>query len=150
MEPRVAFLADLTVALAAAALGGFIASRLRLNPILGYLAAGVAIGPFTPGYVAGAETLDSLATLGLIFLLFSLGLGFSLHEIRTLGAIPLAGNGVVMMLTSAIAAGGARLIGSSHPITMALTTAVSSTAVGAALLREWNVENAAPGRFALA
>jgi CPA2 family monovalent cation:H+ antiporter-2 len=150
MEPRVEFLADLTVALAAAALGGFIASRLRLNPILGYLAAGVAIGPFTPGYVAGAATLDTLATLGLIFLLFSLGLGFSFREIRMLGALPLAGNVVVMAVIAVVAAFGARLIGAVHPITMALTTAVSSTAVGAALLREWDVEDRAPGRFAIA
>lgn len=150
MEPRVDFLADLTVALAVAAIGGLVATRLRLNPILGYLAAGVLIGPFTPGYVARAETLDTLATLGLIFLLFSLGLGFSFEEIRTLGTRALVGNGVVMAFVSAVAAFGARLAGSAHPITMALTTTVSSTAVGAALLRDWGVEEARPGRYALA
>ncbi|MDB5026762.1 MAG: sodium/hydrogen exchanger, partial [Candidatus Eremiobacteraeota bacterium] len=150
MEPRVDFLADLTVALAAAAIGGLIASRLRLNPILGYLAAGVLIGPFTPGYVARAETLSTLATLGLIFLLFSLGLGFSFAEIRTLGARALLGNGAAMAIVTAVAAIGAKVVGSAHPITMALTTTVSSTAVGAALLREWDVEDRLPGRYALA
>jgi monovalent cation:H+ antiporter-2, CPA2 family len=150
MEPRVDFLADLTVALAAAAIGGLIATRLRLNPILGYLAAGILIGPFTPGYVARADTLSTLATLGLIFLLFSLGLGFSFAEIRTLGARALIGNGAAMALFTGVAALGARLAGAAHPLTMALTTTVSSTAVGAALLREWDVEARPPGRYALA
>ena len=150
MEPRVDFLADLTVALAAAAIGGLIAGRLRLNPILGYLAAGILIGPFTPGYVARAETLSTLATLGLIFLLFSLGLGFSFAEIRSLGTRALLGNGLVMVVITAVAGIGARLVGSAHPLTMALTTTVSSTAVGAALLREWDVEERLPGRYVLA
>lgn len=150
MGPSVEFLADLTVALAAAAIGGLIAGRLRLNPILGYLAAGILIGPFTPGYVARADTLSTLATLGLIFLLFSLGLGFSFHEIRTLGTRALLGNGAVMVLLTGVAALGARLVGAVHPLTMALTTTVSSTAVGAALLREWDVEDRPPGRYALA
>jgi CPA2 family monovalent cation:H+ antiporter-2 len=150
MAPQTDFLADLTVALLAAAIGGLLAGRLRLNPILGYLAAGILIGPFTPGYVARAETLSTLATLGLIFLLFSLGLGFSFHEIRTLGPRALLGNGAVMVLLTAVAALGARLAGAVHPLTMALTTTVSSTAVGAALLREWDVEERPPGRYALA
>ncbi|HEY0613198.1 MAG TPA: cation:proton antiporter, partial [Candidatus Elarobacter sp.] len=150
MEPRVDFLADLTVALAAAAVAGLVAGRLRLNPILGYLAAGILIGPFTPGYVARADTLSTLATLGLIFLLFSLGLGFSFTEIRTLGARALLGNAAVMALLTAVAAAGARAAGAVHPLTMALTTTVSSTAVGAALLREWDVELRPPGRYALA
>ncbi len=148
--PQVAFLADLTVALAAAAIGGGLAARLRLNPILGYLAAGIAIGPFTPGYVAHGDVLETLATLGLIFLLFSLGLGFSFPELRSLGVLPLLGNVVVMMLLGALAAGGAHLAGYPHPLTIALVTVVSSTAVGAALLRGWDAEGSRIGRFTLA
>lgn len=150
MEIRVDFLADLTVALAIAALGGLVATWLRLKPILGYLAAGILIGPFTPGYVARAETLGTLATLGLIFLLFSLGLGFSFEEIRTLGTRALIGNGAVMTFVTLVAALGAKLAGAGHPITAALTTTVSSTAVGAALLRDWGVEQERPGHYALA
>ena len=150
MSNQLAFLADLTVALAAAVTGGAIASRFRVNPIIGYLFAGIIIGPFTPGYVAHGDTLDTLATIGLIFLLFSLGLGFSFREIRTLGNVALVGNAVVMVAVAAVAALGATLFRLPHPFTLGLITAVSSTAVGAALLRAWNLENARAGRFALA
>lgn len=150
MGSELAFLADLTVALVAAVAGGAIASRLKINPIIGYLLAGVVIGPFTPGYVAHSDTLNTLATIGLIFLLFSLGLGFSLHEIKTLGTVALAGNIVVMVLLAGIASFGAVLTHLAHPITIGMIAAVSSTAVGAALLRTWNVENTLAGRFALA
>lgn len=147
---ELAFLADLTVALAAAVIGGAIASRVKLNPIIGYLLAGVVIGPFTPGYVAHSDTLNTLATIGLIFLLFSLGLGFSFHEIKALGNIALIGNIIVMVVIAAIATGGVALTHFPHPVTIGMITAVSSTAVGAALLRAWNVENTLAGRFALA
>lgn len=150
MASQIAFLTDLTVALAAAALCGGLAARLRVNPILGYLAAGIAIGPFTPGYVARSETLDTLAIIGLIFLLFSLGLGFSLDEIRAVGARGLAGNGVAMAVIAGVAAGGAVLLHLAHPLTLALTVAVSSTAVGAAMLRTLEVEALRSGRYALA
>jgi CPA2 family monovalent cation:H+ antiporter-2 len=146
----VTFLADLTVAIAAAAVAGIVAARLRLNPILGYLAAGVVIGPFTPGYVARGETLNTLATLGLIFLLFSLGLGFSFDEVRRLGVKALLGNGLATAFVAGSAALGGYLIGLAHPITIALAMAVSSTAVGAALLKTWDVEGERVGRFALA
>lgn len=150
MGPRVEFLADLTVALAAATLGGMLAARLRLHPILGYLAAGIAIGPFTPGYVARPETLETLATLGLIFLLFSLGLGFSFSEVRALGARAVAGNVVAMALSALAGAAAARLLGFPHPLTIALAVAVSSTAVGAALLKRWALDEERAGRYAFA
>lgn len=150
MTPELAFLTDLTVALAAAALGGAIAARLHLHPILGYLAAGIAIGPFTPGFVAHSATLDALATLGLIFLLFSLGLDFSLREIRAVGARGLTGNAIVMIALGALAAGGAAVMHLAHPVTVALTLVVSSTAVGAALLRTLNLEALRAGRYAVA
>lgn len=144
------FLADFTAALVFAWAGGALAARLRVNPILGYVAAGIAIGPFTPGYVARGETIDGLATVGLIFLLFSLGLGFSFEEIRRLGGTSLVGNGVVMTVIVGAAALVTHALGFPHPLTIGLTTAVSSTAVGVALLRAWGVEERTPGRFAVA
>lgn len=149
MTASVAFLADLTVALAAAMVLGALASRLRLNPILGYLAAGILIGPSTPGYVARADTLETLATLGLIFLLFSIGLGFSFHEIQELGVRGIAGNLLATAAVGAVAGLGAAALHLPHPFTLGLVATVSSTAVGAALLRTWDIERAPSGRFAV-
>ena len=59
MYDKFDFLADLTVALVAAGLAGAAASRLRLNPVVGYLIAGSVIGPFSPGYIARSGTIEA-------------------------------------------------------------------------------------------
>jgi CPA2 family monovalent cation:H+ antiporter-2 len=144
-----ALLRDLTAAVAAAWIGGAVATRLRLNPMLGYLAAGTLIGPFTPGYQADPSLIQGMATLGLIFLLFSLGLEFSVEELRHLGVRAMSGNVFAMCLSCAVAWCISRLLGFVHPITAAITTAVSSTAVGAALLRDWREEHTRVGTFTI-
>jgi len=149
MDVSVRFLADLTIALTAATLLGALAARIRLNPIVGYLAAGIAIGRFTPGYVANTETVATLAQLGLIFLLFSLGLGFSFAEIAELGIAAIGGNAIATAAGAAVAGVTIALLAWPHPVTAAIATAVSSTAVGVALLRGWNVERELPGRFTI-
>jgi monovalent cation:H+ antiporter-2, CPA2 family len=150
MGPQVQFLADLTVALVAAGAGAFIASRLRLSPILGYLAAGIAIGPFTPGYVASGGTIESLAELGLIFLLFSLGLGFSIGELRAIRTAAIAGNIVVMAIIGAAFAGLAVAAHLPHPVLLGIIVSLSSTAVGAAFLGQWGLADRRFGQLVLA
>ena len=76
-QNTVTFLTDLTVALVAATVFGALARAGKITPALGYVLAGVVIGPFTPGYHTSAVSLGGLSELGLILLLFSLGLGFS-------------------------------------------------------------------------
>ena len=58
---------------------GAIAQRLRIPPLVGYLLAGVAVGPFTPGFVADQALATELAELGVILLMFGVGLHFSLN-----------------------------------------------------------------------
>jgi CPA2 family monovalent cation:H+ antiporter-2 len=123
---------------------------LRINPVVGYLLAGVAIGPFTPGYVARSGTIEALAELGLIFLLFSLGLGFSPRELGAVGAVAFAGNVALMGLFGLVAWAIAAFAHLQHPITLASTVVLSSTAIGAALLRQWRLERAPAGHFAIA
>jgi CPA2 family monovalent cation:H+ antiporter-2 len=80
----------------AAALGvafvlGLLATRLRLPPIVGYLAAGVVVGPFTPSYVADVGLAPQLAEVGVILLMFGVGLHFSLDDLaRVRRVIPAA------------------------------------------------------------
>src|SRR5687767_8551320 len=85
------FLVTLATALIAAAIGSAIAVRLGQSPILGYVAAGVLIGPYTAGPVADPETVGELADLGLIFLLFAVGLELSLRDLLRVGRIAIIG-----------------------------------------------------------
>ena len=69
-------LITLAGALAVALVLGFLAHRLKLSPIVGYLLAGVAVGPFTPGFVAHQAVAEQFAEIGVILLLFGIGLRF--------------------------------------------------------------------------
>ena len=70
MHDETTLLATLAVSLALAFVGGFLALRLRLPPLVGYLLAGVAVGPFTPGFVADAHLAPELAAVGVILLMW--------------------------------------------------------------------------------
>ncbi len=95
-------LVQMTVALGAAFCGGVIARRFRLPPIVGYLLAGVAIGPFTPGFIGDIETISQLADLGVIFLLFGVGLHFSLRDLWVVRKVAIPGAIGQMALASAM------------------------------------------------
>lgn len=72
---------NLTIAITIALIGGLIAHRLKQSPIVGYLVTGMMIGPFTPGFVGNQEQIAVLAEIGVIFLMFALGIEFSLKEL---------------------------------------------------------------------
>jgi monovalent cation:H+ antiporter-2, CPA2 family len=84
-------LTNIAVALVTAFAGGLIARRLGLPTIVGYLLAGMAIGPFTPGFVGDVENISQLAELGVIFLMFGVGLHFSLRDLWTVRAVAIPG-----------------------------------------------------------
>lgn len=81
MTPELQLIFNITIALGIALAGGLLANALRQSPILGYLMAGVLIGPFTPGFVGDREQIAALAEVGVIFLMFALGVAFSLKEL---------------------------------------------------------------------
>src|SRR5262245_63984955 len=70
---------------------GTLAHRLRVSPLVGYLLAGVIIGPFTPGYVADQNIAHELAEIGIILLMFGVGLHFSLKDLLSVRAIAIPG-----------------------------------------------------------
>lgn len=74
-------LTDIAVALSAAFAGGLLARRAGLPTLVGYMLAGIAIGPFTPGFVGDVDTIGQLAELGIIFLMFGVGIHFSLSDL---------------------------------------------------------------------
>ncbi|HEU4600714.1 MAG TPA: cation:proton antiporter [Steroidobacteraceae bacterium] len=96
---------NVAIALAIAVAGGFAASWLRQSPILGYLLAGVLIGPFTPGFVGNRDQIAALADVGVIFLMFGLGVAFSLKDLARVRAI--ATFGTLTQVTLTIAGGWA-------------------------------------------
>jgi CPA2 family monovalent cation:H+ antiporter-2 len=70
---------------------GLVAQRLRLQPLIGYLIAGIAIGPFTPGFIADQSVANQLAEIGIILLMFGVGLHFSLEDLLSVRAIAIPG-----------------------------------------------------------
>src|SRR6202521_1504384 len=84
-------IATLVAAFGLALLFGVLANRLRLSPLVGYLVAGVLIGPFTPGFVADQGLAAQLAEIGVILLMFGVGLHFSLKDLMSIRAIVIPG-----------------------------------------------------------
>lgn len=103
---------DLTLVVAAAMLGGLAAHRLGQPLIVGYIVAGVVIGPFTGGFtLRHVEGIEQLAELGVALLLFSLGLEVSFRELTPVRTIALAGASIQMVLTIVLAAALANALG---------------------------------------
>lgn len=90
---------NLTIALAAAFAAGLVASWLRLSPIVGYIAAGIVVGPFTPGFVADRALIAALADIGVVLLMFALGVAFSLRDLARVGTLAIGGTLVQVALT---------------------------------------------------
>lgn len=81
---------------------GFAAQRLKLSPIVGYLAAGLVIGPYTPGFVGDAEIAQQLSEIGVILLMFGVGLHFSLKDLLSVKKVAIPGAVVQMTLATAL------------------------------------------------
>lgn len=87
----VSLITSIAIALGLAAMGGFLARLARLSPVVGYLAAGLLISPATPGYTADPAAMQQLANLGVIFLMFGVGLHFNLRDLLAVRAIAIPG-----------------------------------------------------------
>lgn len=95
-------IATIVAGLGLAFLFGLIAQRLRLPLLAGYLMAGVVIGPFTPGFVADQDLASELAELGVILLMFGVGLHFSLRDLLSVKAIAIPGAVVQIVATTVV------------------------------------------------
>jgi CPA2 family monovalent cation:H+ antiporter-2 len=80
MSHELQLILNMTIAITIALAGGLVAHWLRQSPIVGYLVAGMLIGPFTPSFVGEREQIAVLAEVGVIFLMFALGIEFSLKN----------------------------------------------------------------------
>lgn len=91
MPHETSLIATIAIGLGFAFVGGFIAVRLHLPPLVGYLLAGIAVGPFTPGFVADVTLAPQLAEIGVILLMFGVGMHFSIEDLWAVRAIALPG-----------------------------------------------------------
>ncbi|HTM05090.1 MAG TPA: cation:proton antiporter [Vicinamibacterales bacterium] len=119
-------IADLTLVVIAAVVGGFAAQRLRQPPLVGYLLAGVAIGPFTGGLtVDNPHELERLAEIGVALLLFSLGLEVSFRDLVPVRRVAIAGTLIQIVVTALVGFGVAAGLGWPREPAMWFGAAVS-------------------------
>jgi monovalent cation:H+ antiporter-2, CPA2 family len=90
-DERLGLMDELSLALAFGMIGGLLAMRLRLPPIIGFLLAGVAMSPYTPGFVADIHTAEQLGEIGVAFLMFGVGMHFSVKDLLQVKHIAVPG-----------------------------------------------------------
>ncbi len=141
----------LTIGLGLAFVFGMIATRLKLSPLVGYLIAGVAIGPFTPGFVGDAHLATELAEIGVILLMFGVGLHFSLDDLLSVRAIALPGALAQILAATLLGVGMGHLMGwpLEGGIVFGLALSVASTVVLLRALQERHVVQTERGRIAV-
>jgi CPA2 family monovalent cation:H+ antiporter-2 len=151
MPHETPLIATIVVGLSLAFGLGTIAHRLRISPIVGYLLAGVAVGPFTPGFVADQSLATELAEIGIILLMFGVGLHFSLSELLSVKAIAVPGALVQIscatLLGIALAHGLGWSLGAGLVFGLALS--VASTVVLLRALQERHLLTTEQGRIAV-
>jgi CPA2 family monovalent cation:H+ antiporter-2 len=142
---------DLVLALGAALLGGAIAQRLGQPVLIGYIIAGILIGPNTPGLVANHANVETLAFLGVAFLMFTIGVEVSFAELNVVRRVALFTGGIQVPLTIAVGALAGLAIGWSWQAAVLLggAFAISSTIVALKLLASRGESNSPHGRTAL-
>jgi monovalent cation:H+ antiporter-2, CPA2 family len=129
--PEIHLLLTLAVSLSAALVFGYLTHRIGLSPIAGYLIAGVALGPFTPGFVANAALAEQLAEVGVILLMFGVGLQFELQELLAVRRVAIPGALTGAAAATALGVGAAHLAGWpwASAVVFGLTLSVASTVV---------------------
>lgn len=132
----VGIILDLAVAFGIATLAGLVADRLRLPVLIGYIIAGIAIGPQTPGFSVNDDGIPQFATLGVAFLMFALGVEFSFKQLLEVRRVALLAAAIQMPGTAAIGYVAGQLIGwgASESILLAGVFAISSSIVMIKLL----------------
>jgi monovalent cation:H+ antiporter-2, CPA2 family len=144
-------LVTIVLGLALAACGGFLARKMRMPPLVGYLLAGVAIGPFTPGFIADANLASQLAEIGVILLMFGVGLHFSIKDLLAVRRIAVPGALAQVTVATAIGVGVALSWGWSPGAGLVLGLALScaSTVVLLRALDERNALDSVNGHIAV-
>ncbi len=151
MHHEVTLIATVALAFVFAAVMGYIADRLRLPPLVGYLAAGMLIGPATPGFVADAALSAQLAEMGVILLMFGVGLHFSAADLLAVRGVAVPGAIGQIILATLLGVGLCSLWGwgIGAGVVLGLSLSVASTVVLLKALEERNMVSSLNGRVAV-
>lgn len=151
MPHETGLITTIVAALSLAFLLGFLVSKLRLPPLVGYLLAGIAIGPFTPGFVGDAAVASQLAEIGVILLMFGVGLHFSVEDLMAVRRIAVPGAIAQIATATIIGMALATLWGWSPGagLVFGLALSVASTVVLLRALEERNALDSPEGRIAV-
>ncbi|HVR50743.1 MAG TPA: cation:proton antiporter, partial [Pseudorhodoferax sp.] len=151
MPHSVSLISTIAVGLGLALVFGFLASCVRLPALVGYLLAGVVIGPFTPGFVADAGIAAQLAEIGVMLLMFGVGLHFSLDDLLAVRKIALPGAVVQIAVATSLGMGLATLWGWNlgGALVFGLSLSVASTVVLLRALESRGVLDSFNGRIAV-
>ena len=144
-------IAVIAIGLGLAFVLGTLANRLKLSPLVGYLLAGVAVGPFTPGFVADQHLTLQLAEIGVVLLMFGVGLHFSLKDLLSVRAIVVPGAMLQVAIAAALGLGAAHLLGwpLSAGLVFGLALSVASTVVMLRALQDRRLLDTDRGRIAV-
>ena len=130
---------------------GMLANKLRLSPLVGYLVAGICVGPFTPGFVADQELANQLAEIGVMLLMFGVGLHFSLKDLMAVKAIAIPGAVVQISVATLLGWALAWAMGwpTVHGIVFGFSLSTASTVVLLRAMEERRLLDTHRGRIAV-
>lgn len=130
---------------------GMLANRLRISPLVGYLAAGVLAGPFTPGFVADTSLAPELAEIGIILLMFGVGLHFSLKDLLAVKSIAIPGAIAQIAVATILGIGLSKLMGWDliSGLVFGLCLSTASTVVLLRALEERQLIDSQRGQIAI-
>ena len=151
MPHETTLIPTIVMGLLLAFVGGFLASKIKLPPLVGYLLAGVAVGPFTPGFVADEKLAAELAEIGVILLMFGVGLHFSIKDLLAVRRVAIPGAVGQIAVATALGVGMAHLWGWTFGagLVFGLALSVASTVVLLRALEEHGVLDSPNGRIAV-
>jgi monovalent cation:H+ antiporter-2, CPA2 family len=151
MPHHTPLIGTLVIAIVLAFILGTVANRLRISPLVGYVLAGVLVGPFTPGYVADQALASDLAEIGVILLMFGVGLHFSLKDLLSVKAIAIPGAIAQILVATLLGMGVAKLSGwpAGAGYVFGLSLSVASTVVLTRALQERHLMETERGRIAV-
>lgn len=144
-------ISTIAIGLSMAFLCGFAATKLRISPLVGYILAGVAIGPFTPGFIADLHIAEQLSEIGIVLLLFGVGLHFSMADFMEVRKIASIGALTRIVAVTAAGTGVAHLWGWSlgTGLLFGLALSVASTVVQLRTLEEHHLMKTMTGKISI-